>query len=185
MLRIYQAFFGVPINELLSNPTKYRELFKKQTDGRLKLYDSAKIDRRVVEALCKKFSPSLILFDQLDKVEGFKAERDDLLLGAKYQWARELAKQYSPCISVSQADGSGEGVRWLTMANVANAKTAKQAEADFILGIGASHDPGYELVRFINISKNKLMGDPDSDPTQKHAKITLGIDPTIARYYDY
>jgi hypothetical protein len=41
------------------------------------------------------------------------------------------------------------------MANVANAKTAKQAEADWILGIGAMPDSGWEHVRFFNISKIK------------------------------
>jgi hypothetical protein len=53
------------------------------------------------------------------------------------------------------------------MNNVANAKTSKQAEADWILGIGAVHDQGWESVRFMNISKNKLFGDSDSDPANK------------------
>ena len=137
-----------------------------------------------MEALCKKHLPTLIVFDQIDKIQGFKADREDLLLGAIYQWARELAKRYAPVIGVTQADGSGEGVRWLTMANVANAKTAKQAEADWILGIGAIPDSGWESVRFFNISKNKLLGDTDSNPELRHGKLTAIIEPTIARYRD-
>lgn len=185
MLRVYQAYFGVTLEQLYGNVQHYRKAFTEQTGGRFKLYDSAQINRNTVENLCKKLNPSLIIFDQIDKIEGFKAEREDLLLGAKYQWGRELAKQYGPVIGVTQADGSGEGVRYLTMANVANAKTAKQAEADWILGIGAIHDPGWESIRFLNISKNKLMGDTDSDPKLRHGKLQCRIEPTIARYTDF
>lgn len=184
MLRVYQAYFGVTTQELYGNIQHYRKLFKEQTGGRFKLYDSAQINKQTVESLCKEYSPSLIIFDQLDKIEGFKAEREDLLLGAKYQWARELAKRYGPVIGVCQADGSGEGVRWLTMAHVANAKTAKQAEADWILGIGCIHEPGWELVRFLNISKNKLTGDTDSDPALRHGKLQCTIEASRARYND-
>ena len=70
------------------------------------------------------------------------------------------------------------------MANVANAKTAKQAEADWILGIGKTNDPGYEFVRFLHLSKNKLAGDEDSDPTLRHGKREVIIDPNVARYKD-
>ena len=64
----------------------------------------------------------------LDKIKGFNSDRDDLKLGFIYQWARELAKQYCPVIGVSQADGTGEGKKWLTMDNVSGAKTSKQAK---------------------------------------------------------
>lgn len=184
MLRVYQAFFGVTLETLYGNIQHYRKLFQEQTGGRFKLYDSAQINRNTVESLCKKHLPALIIFDQIDKVQGFKADREDLLLGAIYQWGRELAKRFAPVIGVTQADGSGEGVRWLTMANVANAKTAKQAEADWILGIGCSHDSGWEHIRFLNISKNKLMGDTDSDSKLRHGKLQCIIEPSISRYRD-
>ena len=184
MLRVIQAFFGITLDTLYGNIQHYRKLFKEQTGGRFKLYDSTASNKNSVEALCKKHLPALIVFDQIDKIQGFKADREDLLLGAIYQWARDLAKRYAPVIGVTQADGSGEGVRWLTMANVANAKTAKQAEADWILGIGAIPDSGWESVRFFNISKNKLLGDTDSNPELRHGKLTAIIEPAIARYRD-
>jgi hypothetical protein len=137
-----------------------------------------------VESICEKEHPALIVFDQIDKVVGFKADRDDLVLGAVYQWARELAKAYCPVIGVCQADGTAEGVKWLTMAHVANAKTSKQAEADFILGIGRSNDAGYEMVRHFAISKNKLVGDEDTLPDRRHDKWDVLIAPMIARYKD-
>lgn len=80
---------------------------------------------------------------------------------------------------------SGEGKKWLTMDNVANAKTSKQAEADFIIGIGALHDVGVENFRYIHLSKNKLSGDPDSDPSMRHARMEVLIEPQMARYREF
>jgi hypothetical protein len=70
------------------------------------------------------------------------------------------------------------------MANVADAKTSKQAEADWILGIGKVHDTGYERLRFLHLSKNKLMGDMDTDPKMRHGRWEVLIDPEIGRYRD-
>jgi hypothetical protein len=70
------------------------------------------------------------------------------------------------------------------MANVANAKTAKQAEADWILGIGRIHDVGYDTIRYLHASKNKLVGDADSDPSIRHGRQEVIIEADIARYKD-
>ncbi len=157
-----------------------------KTKGKHLLYDAkGSINKYTVEQLCRRYKPSLLIFDQIDKIVGFEADREDLKLGAMYQWARELAKEFDcPIIAVCQADGSGENQKWLTMGNVANAKTAKQAEADWILGVGKIHDMGYENVRYLNLSKNKLAGDEDSDPSLRHGKAEVLIRADIARYDD-
>lgn len=183
-LRCYQASLGVTLPQLLSDLPKHKEEFLQRTKGKHKIYDSGIIHRKTVEHICRVYKPSLILFDQLDKVHGFDDDREDLRLGAIYIWARELAKQYAPVIAVCQSDGSGEGVKWLTMGNVSNAKTAKQAEADWILGIGKTHDQGYENIRYLHASKNKLIGDEDTLPDQRHGKREVIINPSIARYED-
>lgn len=184
MLRVYQAFFGITREELFANTKKYKALFQEKSQGRFKLYDSANTDKYTIERICKQFDPGLLVIDQIDKIKGFDADRNDLQLGAIYIWAREIAKQYCPTIGICQADGTAENVRYLTMSNVANAKTAKQAEADFILGIGTIHDTGWEAIRFLNISKNKLMGDTDTDSSLRHSKMEVFIKPNIARYAD-
>lgn len=183
-LRIYQSYFGVTLEQLYGNIQHYSKLFNEQSGGRLKLKDAAQIDWRTVEKLSSKHQPGLIIFDQIDKLQGFQADREDLLLGRIYRWSRELAKEHCPVIGATQADGTGEGVRWLTMANVANAKTSKQAEADFILGIGAIHDPGWEKIRFLNISKNKLLGSGKTNQNQRHGRFECLIDANVARYRD-
>ena len=184
MLRIYQAYFGVPSDQLLSNPKRFATEFNERTGGRLKLFDAATISKRDVESIVSKLNPELVIYDQLPKIKGFSSDRDDLRLGAIFQWARELAKGSHAAIGVSQADGHAENVRYLTMEHVANAKTAVQAEADWILGIGKIHDDTQANIRFLNISKNKLLGDKDSMNELRHGKFEVIIEPHHARYRD-
>ena len=183
-LRVYQAFFGVGLAAIMADVPKWSKLFIDKTKGRVKIYDRALIHKNKVEKLCRTHKPSLLIVDQIDKITGFTNDREDLRLGAIYQWFREIAKTYCPVIGVCQADGTGEGVKWLTMGHVANAKTAKQAEADWILGIGKVNDAGYESLRYLHLSKNKLLGDEDTIPDMRHGKMEVLIDPTIARYKD-
>lgn len=182
MLRVYQAKLGATLDQIKRNPQKAKEAYERA--GKILLVDKATISRKEIEALAEKEKPSLIVIDQLDKVTGFDAEREDLVLGKKYIWARELAKRFCPVIGVSQADGTAEGIQWLNMGHVSNAKTAKQAEADFILGIGMLLTPGFEENRYISICKNKLLGDEDTDPKLRHGRLEVLIDPERARYLD-
>ncbi len=182
--RIYQSALGCSLQEMFGNREKHKELYASLTGNRIKIIDRARMDKYEVESICKQMQPALVVFDQLDKIKGFDADREDLRLGAIYIWARELAKEYCPVIGVCQADGTGEGKQWLTMENVSNAKTSKQAEADWILGIGKRNDQGYEYVRHLHLSKNKCDGDPDSIPELRHGRRDVIIDPICARYKD-
>lgn len=184
-IRVYQAYFGVPLDKLQSNFSAYRNKFLQATEGKFLMFDRATISKWDVERLVDRYSPSVVIYDQIDKITGFSADREDLVLGKKYQWARELAKNSHAAIGVCQADGTAENVRYLTMEHVANAKTAKQAEADWILGIGCIHEDAYAKTRFLNISKNKLLGDISSKPEYKHGKFDVLINPAIARYEDF
>ena len=184
LTRCYQAALGLTIHELMKDRDTNERKFQELTNGNIKIYDSASIHRRDVERICESHRPALIVFDQIDKLQGFVGDREDLRLGNVYQWARELAKGFAPVIGITQADGGAEGKQWLEMGDVMNAKTAKQAEADAIIGIGKTHDPTMEFVRYINISKNKLFGDHDSLPELRHGRLQVMIQPEIARFKD-
>lgn len=184
VLYCYRAALGLSLTELHRDLIGNREKFHEVTKGGFRLKDSASISRQQVEKIVEKYQPSLIVFDQIDKIKGFDNDREDLRLGSIYIWARELAKAYAPVIGVCQADGTGEGQRWLSMANVANAKTSKQAEADWILGIGKVNEVGYENLRFMHLSKNKLPGGEDARPEMRHGRWECLIDPERARYVD-
>ncbi|MCI4435501.1 MAG: AAA family ATPase [Ignisphaera sp.] len=184
-VRLYQAALGVSLVELYMDRKKSYNSYMRLTKGKIKLYDSASVTKWQVERIVKELKPSLIVFDQIDKIKGFNADRNDLRLGSIYIWARELAKSYCPVIGICQSDVSGEGKKWLTMDNVAESKTSKQAEADWILGLGKTHELGMEFNRYLHLSKNKLSGDDDTDPSLRHGKLEVLIQPDIARYCDY
>ena len=183
-VRLIQAYFGITLDQLTAKRKEYRQRFNDEIGDSLQLFDEALLSKGDIEAVIKATKPSLVIYDQIDKIRGFSNDRDDLRLGAIYQWARELAKGGHAAIGVCQADGTAEGVRYLTMEHVANAKTSKQAEADFIIGIGKQNNQDQEYIRYLNISKNKLFGDEDSLPDLRHGRFEVLIEPQIARYRD-
>lgn len=183
-IRTFQAMLGLQTEYLWTDIERNQALFKSKNGDRIKIFDFEDSHRAVrIEQILKEFNPSLIIFDQLDKVKGFKAERKDLELAAAYQWARELAKEFAPVIGVSQASGEAEGKLWLTMDMIDGSKTGKAAEADWILGIGKDSD-NTSRSRYISICKNKLIGDVDTLPDLRHGSGQVLIKPEVARYED-
>ena len=181
-IRVIQASLGIELPVLFNNRPKHTQDFRVKTKGEILILDDAQTNKRRIEDLCQRHKPSLVVIDQIDKIKGFSGDRNDLKLGSIYVWARELAKVYCPFIGVCQADVSAEGQKWLTSSHIAESKTAKAAEADFILGIGKVSDINYEFVRFLHACKNKLQGDIDTDPTLRHGRLECLIQPEIARY---
>jgi replicative DNA helicase len=181
-VRCYQAMFGVTNKDLFDNKEEHYASYQETIGDRLKIYDyEDSSSTKSIENILKETNPALIIFDQIDKIRGFKMDRHDLQLKALYQWAREIAKMHAPVIAVSQAGGTGENKLWLTMDDVDSSKTAKQGEADWILGIGKESDNTSNM-RFLNISKNKLLGDGDTLPDLRHGNAQVLIKPQIARY---
>lgn len=185
-IRVFQAFFGTQQNILFGQQKQaYNQQYRDIVGDRIKILDSEdSTSHKRIEEILESTNPALIIFDQIDKIKGFKADRNDLELKAIYQWARELAKKHGPVIAVSQASGEAEGKLWLTMDMVDGSKTAKQGEADWILGIGKEQDNTSRL-RYFNITKNKLIGDEDTLPDLRHGQSQVIIKPEIARYESF
>jgi replicative DNA helicase len=183
-IRVYQAALGVTLHELFEDKSTNKERYHKLTGNRIYILDfEDSSNKSRIEAVLKQYNPALIIFDQIDKIRGFKGERNDLELKQIYQWAREIAKTYAPVIAVSQASGEAEGKLFLTMDQVDGSKTAKQGEADWILGIGKEQD-NLSRSRYFNICKNKLVGDKDTLPDLRHGSTQVLIKADIARYID-
>lgn len=183
-IRCYQAALGITTDALFSDVDGYQQRFESKTGNRIKILDFEDSNSKArIETVLKNTNPALIIFDQIDKIKGFKGERNDLELKALYQWAREIAKTYAPVIAVSQASGEAEGKLWLTMDMVDGSKTSKQGEADWILGIGKDSD-NTSRTRYFNICKNKLLGDDDTMPDLRHGSTQVLIKPEVARYED-
>jgi replicative DNA helicase len=185
MFRVVQSYFGKVSSDITANTSFYKEEFDKVCKGRFLLIndDGGMNDVLKLNTLFEEYNPCLIVFDQLDKVQGFhKAEREDLRIGSLYEWGRALAKKYGPVIAVSQVDGSGEGAEWINMNQLRGSKTDKIGEADAIITIGKSLDKSKEFNRYINVPKNKLFGGPRSMEVHRHGMFEVTIVPELARY---
>jgi len=183
-IRVYQAALGMTVKELFSDKVNNKQRYLNTTGNRIQILDFEDSSNKArIEAVLKQYNPALIIFDQIDKIRGFKGERNDLELKQIYQWAREIAKTYAPVIAVSQASGEAEGKLFLTMDMVDGSKTAKQGEADWILGIGKETD-NTSRIRYFNISKNKLIGDEDTLPDLRHGSSQVILKADVARYVD-
>lgn len=183
-IRVYQAALGFTTQDLFRDSEYNQKRYETLTGNRIKILDFEDSSGKArIESILKQSNPALIIFDQIDKIRGFKGDRNDLELKQIYQWAREIAKTYAPVIAVSQASGEAEGKLFLTMDMVDGSKTAKQGEADWILGIGKEQD-NTSRTRYFNISKNKLIGDKDTSPDLRHGSTQVLIKPEVARYED-
>lgn len=184
MMRVIQAFHQVTSSDLLANPKVLEAAFIAGGGERFLILDDDSGIKSVhkIATLFKEYKPGLIIFDQLDKVHGFKQDREDLRIGQLYEWARDVAKEYCPVIAISQVDGTGEGEKWIQMNQLRGSKTDKIGEADAIVTIGKSNEPGMDLQRFIHVPKNKLFGGPDTLEAHRHGCFEVDIEPARARY---
>jgi replicative DNA helicase len=184
MMRCIQAFSQVTSGELLKDTSKYETAFLAAGGNRFLILDDDSPIKTAhkMDALFQEFKPGLIVFDQLDKVDGFYNEREDLRIGHLYEWARNVAKTYCPVIAISQVDGTGEGEKWIKMNQLRGSKTDKVGEADAIVTIGKSNEAGMDLDRFIHVPKNKLFGGPESIEVHRHGTFEVTIEPARARF---
>jgi hypothetical protein len=182
MTRCHQAALGITQRDLFADLEGNKRKYEEKLKGRIKIVDDAYISRQKIERIVEELKPSLIIIDQIDKVKGFSDDRYDLEMKQIYAWGRELSKAYAPVIGLCQAGGTGENKKWLSMNDVDSSKTAKQGEADWILAIGRTDDN--EKLRYFSLPKNKLPGDEDTDPEQRHGKAIVLLEADIARYRD-
>ena len=145
---------------------------------------------RDLETLFREVNPGLIIFDQLDKVNGFKSEeREDITLGKIYKWARELARTYGPVIAASQLSASAVDMKdppFIGLDALRGSKTDKPGEADAVVTLGKYKEPKTpeeEMIRTINIPKNKLPGGGVKHmESHRHGQFLVTIDPIRARF---
>lgn len=182
--RIIQSTLGITSAKLESNFPQALEDYKKAVgrNDKIVMLNKADVHIRDVEHLVKKYDVGLVIFDQLWKVHGFDTEAGNEVTRQTmlFNWARELAKKIAPVITVHQADGSAEGVKWIDMSKLYGSKTGIQGEADAIVTIGRLPDEGNK--RFVFVPKNKL---PGKDHTLRNGRFEIEILPDLARFKEY
>jgi hypothetical protein len=136
-----------------------------------------------VDTILKRKAYDLIGFNVLWKVRPYGKNLEDFQAYQRVaQWARKVADNYAPVVAIWQADASAEGVEWMDQSQLYGSKTGVQGEADVQLMIGASHEPGKQLERYISVVKNKLPGSGGTDPRLRHGKFTVDMDAERGRF---
>jgi replicative DNA helicase len=187
-LRIQQAALGMSLPDISANLSAADAAYAKMMGDPNRILvlsnDEGMNNVAKLTPLFRDLNPALIVFDQLDKVDGFwkSDEGEHTRLGRLYKWARDLSHEYGPVIAISQTDASGHGERFIKMDQLRGSKVDKPGEADAIITIGKSDDPGMENHRFIHVPKNKLFGGPRSLEKERHGYWEVEIKPEIARY---
>ena len=190
--RIVQAALGRDQASIISAPKDAMEAYKGLMGGD---QNKIRVTRdtntvRDLETLFREVNPGMIVFDQLDKVKGFKNEdRDDIMLGKLYKWARELARTYGPVITASQLSAGAFEYKdppFIGLDSLRGSRTDKPGEADAILTLGKYKEPSNaeeEFIRTLNVPKNKLPGGgPKQDESKRHGQFMITIHPTYARF---
>lgn len=179
--RIVQASTGWHTDDLLQDFYGAFDEYTENMHGnkdKIKVYDSARIHIRDVEAACKRFKPGLLVFDQLWKFKGFDGDNEVQRLTALANWAREMAKEYAPVLFVHQGGETAENQKWVTMDMMYGNKTGMQGETDLLIGLGRKLNEGNR--RGIYLSKNKML--TPGDRTKINGKFNVEIDPNHARF---
>jgi replicative DNA helicase len=191
--RIVQAALGKESKELIADSKVAMETYTALMDGDKNKIRVTKDTNHVrdLETLFREVNPGLIVFDQLDKVDGFSKgdEREDIKLGKIYKWARELARTYGPVIAASQLSASVVDLKdppFIGMDALRGSKTDKPGEADVVLTLGKYKEPKSpeeEMIRTINVPKNKLPGGGAKHvESDRHGQFLVTIDPIRARF---
>jgi len=149
-------------------------------------------DTHFVERVIKRYEGRLgiIVFDQLWKLAGFGGPGgigDVNRTQQIFNWARNLAAAHAPVVAVCQCDDGQRGAEkeFLSIEDFYGSRVAIQGEADVLLTVtGHPSQVGKEYIRNLNVCKNKLMGDLNSDETKRHHRFYCNINPQIARYSD-
>ena len=191
--RIVQAALGQESKEIIADSKLAMERYTSLMGGNK---DKIRVTKdmnnvRDLETLFREVNPGLIIFDQLDKVDGFNKsdEREDIKLGKIYKWARELARSYGPVIAASQLSATAVDLKdppFIGLDALRGSKTDKPGEADAVITIGKYKEPKSpeeEMIRTINVPKNKLPGGGTKQmESERHGQYLVTIDPIRARY---
>lgn len=129
---------------------------------------------REVEAFCDKYKPKWIVMDQLRNL-AMKEANKVLQLEYATTGLRNVAKKFDTIVvSTTQAGDSAEGKALLTMGDVDFSNTGVAAQADVLVGMGATAADAERGIRMLNLSKNKLTG--------RHEAFPIKLLPQLSRY---
>jgi replicative DNA helicase len=174
MMRCISSYTGMTQVQVREDVATAKEKFA-EISNNLTLLDTSDMSVSGLDAYVKKHQPKILVIDQIDKlnISGSFA-RSDERLGKIYEEVRNIAKRHGCVImGLTQASADGDAKTVLRLSMMAGSKTAKAAEADVVIGIGAT-DNMEDPIRYLALAKNKVTGD--------HSTVVCKIQSQISRY---
>ena len=176
------ADVAIRILQRLTDRTKYEVLADKQGTYSLaneRGYGNLFIQRmtpgtpREIESAARDVKADVLVIDQLRNID-VRGDSKTTQLEAAATAVRQAGGR-SDClvVSVVQAGDSATGKAVLEMSDVDSSKTGLQAQADVMLGVGATPDDEAAGRRVFSLPKNKRSGDHSFFPVQ--------VDPTRSK----
>lgn len=172
-MRAVSNFTGLTESGIRDDPRKAREIAMARGLSNIRFISLSPGNLRQVEAFVEKFKPQWMIMDQLRNLH-VKESNKVLQLEYATSGMRTLGKKYNVItVSTTQAGDSAEGKAVLDMGDVDFSNTGVAAQADVLLGMGATADQYEKGLRTIHLSKNKVTGD--------HATFVVQLDPFTSR----
>lgn len=163
--------------DVLENPEESDAVARDLGYNNLVLASLAPGTPREIEQLVTEFKPSVLLIDQLRNIsvpnkEGNYVQQLEKAATA----ARNIGKRNGVLVlSVTQAGDSASGKAVLEMGDVDSSNTGIPAQADVMVGIGASQEDQQMGRRVLSLPKNKRSGNHEFFPVK--------VDTTMSRMW--
>lgn len=175
--RAVSCLTGAPDDAITADMDKWEAQANRRGLGNILFVSLAPGTPADIERFVEQYSPKWIVVDQLRNLS-MKETNKVLQLEYATSAIRNIAKKHSViAVSTTQAGDSAEGKRILDMGDIDFSNTGVPAQADVLLGIGASMEDALKDERYVSICKNKRGGG--------HGQIPLKLLTHISRYRDF
>jgi archaellum biogenesis ATPase FlaH len=173
LMRIINRLTGMNKQEVQDDPSRAQSLLDKRNYDRLVMAPLAPGNFRQIRSLCDKYSPKVLVLDQLRNIDVDSENRTQALEKAATE-ARNTAKSKNlVAISVSQAADSASGKTILNRGDVDGSNVGIPGQIDLMIGMGATEEMEQIGQRVLSFPKNKLSGN--------HNPIAIQIDPLLSK----
>jgi archaellum biogenesis ATPase FlaH len=172
-MRIVNRMSGMTKLEVLNRPQVADEKIRTVGYDNVILHSASPGTSREITGLMEKYNPHVLVLDQLRNLD-MKQDNYVLKLEEAATQARQWAKRYnSVVVSVVQAGESAAGKAVLTLGDVDYSKTGIPAQADLMIGMGATDQMARNGEVVLSLPKNKISG--------KHEYFTCLVDPLLSK----
>lgn len=176
LLRLGTRLSGMNKYEIRDNPKKAQELIDSRSAGLFTIAPLAPGTFPEISGLVRKYSPKVVILDQLRNLDVKSENRTQALERAATE-ARNLAKRFGlVVVSLTQAGDSASGKAALSTGDVDSSNVGIPGQMDVMIGVGATEEMLRQNVRMLSFPKNKVSGN--------HNPITVTIDPQLSKVID-